>query len=176
LLHFTTEAFAPAEKVAAWREIYGRQFVSTDFEPEARDSFNAEVTICAYQGLDIGSTRLGLTRFSRTRGLINSDHLVLVTLESGRWWGAHLGREVDLAPGDATLCWTAEHIDGRVEGDATIIHIPTAAIAPMVGDIGSRVSPPLEGLFHPRHHCGKRAPGAGSGGARARLGADPHAE
>jgi hypothetical protein len=120
LLHFTTEAFAPAEKVAAWREIYGRQFVSTDFEPEARDSFNAEVTICAYQGLDIGSTRLGLTRFSRTRGLINSDHLVLVTLESGRWWGAHLGREVDLAAQLDAL--RAEGVAGEHRGRLAILN------------------------------------------------------
>jgi len=71
LLHFTTGAFGPAKKVAAWREIYGRQFVSTNFEPEARDSFKAEATLRAYQGLGIGSIRMRCSRFYRIRERIN---------------------------------------------------------------------------------------------------------
>jgi AraC-like DNA-binding protein len=42
---------------------------------------------------------------------------------------------VYLGPGDAVLGWTAETITGRVEGDTSIIHVPTAAMAPMVGDV-----------------------------------------
>ncbi|MGB9368737.1 MAG: helix-turn-helix domain-containing protein [Xanthobacteraceae bacterium] len=139
MLHFTTDAFAPAEKVAAWREIYGRQFASTNFEPEARDSFMAEATLRAYQGLDIGSIRTGGNRFYRMRERISADDLNLVILESGRWWGAHLGRQVYLEPGDATLCSTAEYIDGRAEGEMIVIHMPAAAVAPLVGDISAGV-------------------------------------
>jgi len=137
LLHFTTEAFAPAEKVAAWREIYGRQFVSTNFEPEARDSFTAEATLRAYQGIGIGSIRMGCSRFYRMREQIKSDDLHLITMESGRWWSAHLGRELYLGPGDATICLAAEDIDGRAEGERGIIRVPTAAVAPLVGDISA---------------------------------------
>jgi AraC-like DNA-binding protein len=138
-LHFTTGAFGPAERVAAWREIYGRQFAATDFEPEARDSFSAEATFRAYQGLDIGSIRMARSRFYRMRERINADDLNLVTLESGRWWGAHLGREVSLEPGDATLCSTAEYIDGRADGEMTVIHIEARAIGPLVGDISAGI-------------------------------------
>jgi AraC-like DNA-binding protein len=138
-LHFTTEAFAPAEKVAAWREIYGRQFVSTNFEPEARDSFTAEATLRAYQGFGIGSIRMGCSRFYRMRERIKSDDLHLITMESGRWWSAHVGRELYLGPGDATLCLAAEDIDGRAEGERTIIRVPTGAIAPLVGDMSAGI-------------------------------------
>ena len=104
-LHFTTEAFAPAEKIAAWREIYGRQFVSTNFEPEARDSFTAEATLRAYQGFGIGSIRMGCSRFYRMRERIKSDDLHLIIMESGRWWSAHVGRELYLGPATRPSVW-----------------------------------------------------------------------
>jgi AraC-like DNA-binding protein len=42
---------------------------------------------------------------------------------------------VYLEPGDATLCSTAEYIDGRAEGEMTVIHIEARAIVPLAGDI-----------------------------------------
>src|SRR5262245_51114814 len=139
LLHFSTDAFAPTERIAAWREFVGRQIVSTNFEPEAPDSFIAEATLRAYQGLEMGSISLGRTRYNKTHGLINSDDLVLATLESGRWWGAQCGREAYLEPGESILIRTSERMEGRMEGTVSIIHVPITAVAPMVGDIGASV-------------------------------------
>jgi len=138
-LHFTTEAYTAAEKVAAWREIYGRQFVSTNFEPEERDSFTAEATLRAYGGLGIASLRMECNRFYRLRERVKSDDLHLITMESGRWWCTHLGRELYLGPGDATLCLAVEDIEGRAEGTRTVIRVPTAAVAPLVGDMSAGI-------------------------------------
>ena len=83
-LHFTTDAFAPAERVAAWRELYGHCFVEVDFEPAETDRFSGEARMVAHPALGFGSVSVAQTRFSKPRSLINSDDLVLVTLESGR--------------------------------------------------------------------------------------------
>src|SRR5436190_24388587 len=94
-LHFTTDAFAPGERVAAWREIYGH-IVELDFEPCQKDTFRGETRVHAHPGLDIASVTMGQTRFSKPRHLGSSDDVLLVMLESGRWTCTHLGREVYL--------------------------------------------------------------------------------
>jgi AraC-like DNA-binding protein len=135
ILHFTTDAFAPRERIAAWREIYGRELVQLEFEPADANAFSGEARMRALPGLGLGSIRMAQSRFAGPRHLINSDAVVLVTQESGRWSGTHLGRDVSLGPGDAVLGWTAETVLGQAEGETSIIRVPTAAIAPMVGDI-----------------------------------------
>jgi AraC-like DNA-binding protein len=133
-LHFTTDAFAPAERVAAWREVYG-QIVELEFEPIEKEAFRGETRMQEHLGLGVASIAMRDTHFSKPRHLGSSDDVLLLIVESGRWVGTHMGREVYLGPGDAVLGWTAETITGRVEGESSIVHVPTAAIAPMVGDV-----------------------------------------
>jgi AraC-like DNA-binding protein len=136
-LRFTTDAFAPHEKIAAWREIYGR-IVELDFEPAEKAMFRGETTMHAHPGLGIASLTLGRTRFSKPSHRCNTDDVLLLMRESGPWRCTHLGREVYLAPGDAILGWTAEGVDGWDDaGDTTIIRIPRMAIASMVGDVAA---------------------------------------
>jgi AraC-like DNA-binding protein len=135
-LHFTTDAFGPAEKVAAWREVYGR-LVDLEFDPADKDMFHGEARIRMHPGCTIGSLKIGRTRFAHPRGLINSDDVLLVMVENGPWRATAFGREVYLQPGDGILGWTAETVEGVVEGDTQIISVPTAAIAPLVGDIST---------------------------------------
>jgi AraC-like DNA-binding protein len=134
-LHFTTDAFRPSERVAAWREIWGKM---VDLEIEAAapdDPYFAEARIRVHEGLGIASTQQAQTRFVHPPSLINSDDILLCGLESGSWCGTHLGREAHLAPGEAVLGWSGETLNGVCEGSAWVIRVPAAAIAPMVGDL-----------------------------------------
>jgi len=135
-LHFTTDAFKPAERVSAWRDVYGR-LVDLEFEPTDNDTFRGEARIVMHPGLSIGSLSMGRTRFAHPRSLVNSDDVLLVTVENASWRATAFGREVYLQPGDAILGWTAETVEGLVTGDTSIISVPRAAIAPLVGDITS---------------------------------------
>ena len=38
LFHFSTDAFGPGEKIAAWHEIYGRTIAKIDLEHQADES------------------------------------------------------------------------------------------------------------------------------------------
>jgi AraC-like DNA-binding protein len=143
-LHFTTDAFAPHEKVAAWREVYGT-LVELNFEPARTDAFSGEARMRLHPGLGLGSITMGQTGFSKPCSLARSDDVLLVTLESGRMACTALGRDVYLQPGDAVLGWTTEAVSGQVEGDISIVRIPTAAIAPMVRDIGAGVQQRIHG-------------------------------
>ena len=54
-VHFTTDAFGPGDKVAAWHEIYGRMIAKIDLEPPADNEFMvaaARATSWSWAGLD----------------------------------------------------------------------------------------------------------------------------
>jgi AraC-like DNA-binding protein len=138
-LHFSTDHYGEREKVAAWREAYGRAVMALDFEPMEKDGFNAEARMRALPGLAIASVSSTASAFSRPRNLIKSDDLVFVTVESGCFSCTHLGREIYLGPGDSVFGWSAETVQGKFAGRTSVLCIPTKAIAPMVGDVAAGV-------------------------------------
>jgi AraC-like DNA-binding protein len=134
-LHFTTDGFRPGERIAAWREVFGK-LADLEFEPTASDDpFSAEARMRLHDGLGIASIRMAQTRFAQPPRLINSDDILLLGLESGMSYATHLGREAHVAPGEAVLGWTAETMTGVGGGSSWLIRVPAAAIAPMVGDL-----------------------------------------
>jgi AraC-like DNA-binding protein len=138
-LRFSTETLAPGERVAAWREVYGRTVAKLEFEPVSPAPVVIEATLRNLPGVGIATLATEGLRFAKPSSLIDSDDLILVTVESGRYSGWQLGREVDLAPGDAVIRWNAEVARGEIVGQPSIIRVPTKAIAPLVGDISAAV-------------------------------------
>ncbi len=136
---FTTDAFAPHERVTAWREAYGETIAKLEFEPTCEGPFNVDATLRTLPGLGIATMSTQGLRFTKPRNLIDSDDLILVMMESGSYSGSQLGREVRLGPGDAVIRWNAEVTSGEIFGRPSIIRVPTKAIAPLVGDVSAAV-------------------------------------
>jgi AraC-like DNA-binding protein len=136
---FSTDAFAPRERVAAWREAYGETIAKLEFEPTSEGPFNVEATLRSLPGLGIATMSTQGLRFTKPRTLIDSDDLILVMMESGGYSGSQLGRDVNLGPGDAVIRWNAEVTSGEIFGRPSIIRVPTKAIAPLVGDVSAAV-------------------------------------
>lgn len=136
---FSTDAFAPHERVAAWREAYGETIAKLEFEPTSEGPFNVEATLRSLPGLGIATMSTQGLRFTKPRNLIDNDDLILVIMESGRYSGSQLGREVNLGPGDAVIRRNAEVTSGEIFGRPSIIRVPTKAIAPLVGDVSAAV-------------------------------------
>jgi AraC-like DNA-binding protein len=136
---FSTDAFAPHERVAAWRDVYGQTIAKLEFEPTSEGPFTVDATLRSLPGLGIATMSTQGLRFAKPRNLIDSDDLILVTMESGGYFGSQLGREVNLGPGDAVIRWNAEVTSGEIFGRPSIIRVPTRAIAPLVRDVGAAV-------------------------------------
>jgi AraC-like DNA-binding protein len=136
---FSTGTLEPRERVAAWRELYGRTIARLDFESDPDEPFGVDATLHTLPELGVASlSTLGL-RFTKPSNLIDSDDLIIVIMENGRYSGRQLGRDVELGSGDAVIRLNAEVTSGEIFGRPSIIRIPTRAIAPMVGDIGAAV-------------------------------------
>jgi AraC-like DNA-binding protein len=55
---FSTDAFPERERVAAWREVFGRTVVSLDIEPLNPEGFHAEATAWQLPGLGVLRARV----------------------------------------------------------------------------------------------------------------------
>jgi AraC-like DNA-binding protein len=136
---FSTGAFAPHERVAAWREAYGATIAKLEFEPTSEGPFTVEATLRSLPGLGIATMSTQGLRFAKPRNLIDSDDLILVMMESGGYSGSQLGRDVKLGPGDAVIRWNAEVTSGEIFGRPSLVRVPTRAIAPLVSDVSAAV-------------------------------------
>ena len=137
--HFSTESYAPHERVAAWREAYGETIAKLEFEPVSDGPFAVEATLRSLPGLAIATMSTQGLRFTKPRNLIDSDDLILVTMESGVYSGSQLGRDVKLGVGDAVVRCNAEVTSGEILGRPSIIRVPAKAVTPMVGDISAGI-------------------------------------
>jgi AraC-like DNA-binding protein len=139
LLHFTTDAFRPGDRAAAWHETYGRTIAKIDLEPPAGDDFMISASLRDLPGLGLVSMTSTELCFHKTRSLIDNDDVVLTIIDSGHSAGSQLGREARLEAGDAVLSANGEVGTGLSFGRRVLLRIPREAIAPAVSDLGARV-------------------------------------
>jgi AraC-like DNA-binding protein len=148
--HFTTDAFGPGEKVAAWHDIYGRTIAKVDLEPPSGGEFMVAATLHHLPGLGLASIASTEMHFRKTQNLIDSNEVLLTIVENGYQNGVQFGRETCIEAGDAVLSTTAEVARGISFGHRTILRIPHNAIAPAVADLGAqfmrRIPKETEGL------------------------------
>jgi AraC-like DNA-binding protein len=92
------------DPIREWREQYARRYLRVDFEPLAGTPFHASVKPI-FPELRIVRTRLSPGFLFRDDGLLRDgdDSVGFIVTQSGELTARHLGREVLLAPGDATM-------------------------------------------------------------------------
>jgi AraC-like DNA-binding protein len=90
--------------VLEWRENYARRHLRVDFEPLAGAVFHASVKP-VFSELRIVRAALSAGFLFRDDDLIRDgdDRIGFVVAQSGQLTARHLGREIRLAPGDATM-------------------------------------------------------------------------
>ena len=93
-----------AHSVREWREQYARPCLRLDFEPLPGPTFHASVKPI-FPGLRIVRTALSPGFLFRDEDLLrdDDDRIGFVVAQSGELAARHLGREVVLGPGDATM-------------------------------------------------------------------------
>ena len=92
------------DPVREWREQYARRRLRVDFEPLPGSTFHASVKPI-FPELRIVRAMLSPGFLFRDENLLrdNDDRIGFVVAQSGKLTARHLGREVLLAPGDATM-------------------------------------------------------------------------
>src|ERR1700747_1845417 len=90
--------------IREWREQYARRCLRVDFEPLAGSEFHASVKPI-FPELRIVRATLSPGFLYRDEELLRDgdDSIGFVVAQSGELTARHLGREIRLAPGDATM-------------------------------------------------------------------------
>ncbi|WP_244065631.1 AraC family transcriptional regulator [Bradyrhizobium sp. Ce-3] len=146
LSRFSLDDFAEQDRMAAWRDLYGRLVLNADLTPLPDHSLRADVTVRMLPGLSITSASMSAFRYERGPEQLadGNDGLVLVM-------GSHdavmvqRGREVTWSAGDALLVSSADPAAMICPAPAKILclHVPRPALAPLVSRVDASVMQPI---------------------------------
>ena len=137
--HFSTDAYAPHERVAAWCDLFGRTIAKLEMEPPREGELKADATLRKFSGFSLVTITSGELGFRGANCLIDNDDLILAVIDSGGWSVSQIGREAEILPGEAVVCTNSEIAVGKTFGRRTFLRVPAKAIAPMVGDVNAGV-------------------------------------
>jgi AraC-like DNA-binding protein len=135
-LRFSTADLPEHDRIAMWREHYGRTVLRVEIEPEPDTPFKAALISRALPDLHLLSGMMSAARIRRTRKLIadGNDDLALVINQWGTITVTARGRQVTLREGDALLMNSGEIIafDRSDPGSSLSIRIPHSVLSPLV--------------------------------------------
>lgn len=103
VLRFSTDSYQPHERVAAWREVYGRTVVSVDITPRSGEAFHARAEIMRCAGLGLIHASTSAAHHAVARDAIAGDGVSFMAGVTCSWRASQRGRETELAPGDGVL-------------------------------------------------------------------------
>lgn len=136
---FSTDAFREHERVAAWREVFGRTILGIDVVPRSPDGFRANASIYCSPTLGVLRASTSPVGQSNSPGLITNDNVTFGWVVSSRWDASQLGRSADLGPGDGVLLSNGD-VGGLTFPDAcryTAFSLPKSLVTPLVPDVGA---------------------------------------
>jgi AraC-like DNA-binding protein len=108
--HFSTDALPARDRMAIWREVFGRHVVRTEFEPVPDQPFANTATMYRLPGLSLAFNRSTGFQSRRTRPLVadGNDDLNFTINVEGAAHASQLGRDAPFAVGEAVLLANAE--------------------------------------------------------------------
>jgi AraC-like DNA-binding protein len=136
--NFSTDDLAENDRVAMWREHFGRRALRVECEPTDERPFEACVTSVSLPGLHVSFGRSSAARLTRTRELIadGNDDFILVVSRAGNITVCTRGREWSLCEGDALLGRGDEVtvFESSSYSEALWLRIPRAILSSLIVD------------------------------------------
>ena len=138
LLRFSTDALPERDRLAIWREVFGRYVVTAQLEPIGDGGCSQTATLRELPGLSLGSFSSTAYQGIRSRNLVadGNDNLLLVINVAGQSQFRQLGREAAVASCEGVLMASAEHGSGifPTASRQLTINVPRQIIVPVVRD------------------------------------------
>jgi AraC-like DNA-binding protein len=140
-VHISTDSFPDRQRLAMWREIYGRNITNVDIETIGDEPFHASVTFQRLPGLGIVSGSRSAAHYHITRQHLAraGDEVGFSMMLSGASTMQQLGREIVGRPGSAVLIsGTDPSVSTRQRlGNFVTIVLPRPALAALVPNLGA---------------------------------------
>jgi AraC-like DNA-binding protein len=142
-VRFSTADLPEKDRIAIWREHYGRKTLKLDIEPINESSLECSIFRRALPGVQIMSTVMSPVRITRGREFLadGNEDLIFIINRSGTATVFARGREVVLRPGDGLLMSASEAkvFDRHSHGGSLSFRIPQSSLSSIVADVDDRV-------------------------------------
>jgi AraC-like DNA-binding protein len=142
-VRFTTADLPEKDRIAIWREQYGRLSMKLDMEPLDHAQFECCVVARTLPGVQVMTTAMSPIRITRTREFLadNNGDLIFIINQTGTATAHARGRDVVLREGDALLMNTSEVkvFDRHSHGGSLSFRIPRSILSSIVADVDDAV-------------------------------------
>ncbi len=137
--HISTGDFPERNRLAMWREIYGRNIVYVDIEPIGDRPFHAEVSVDLLPNVSIATGSRSPAHYCITPDLVGRSHrdtIVLSVLRSGAASATQFGQELISGIGSASVLTPTDPSTSTMltHGSFTTIAISRPSIAALAPD------------------------------------------
>ena len=139
VFRFSTRSYRPHERIAAWREEFGRVLLKIDITPGSGEEFQASSTAFRSPTFGLIDVSTSAAIQATSRGLITSDDVSFGVTTNSPWMASQLGRNTELQPGDGLLMSNGDigAVTFPNECRYWAFSVPRSAIEPLVPDIGA---------------------------------------
>ena len=136
---FSTTSYRPHERIAAWREAFGRVLLNIDITPRSGEGFQASATAFRSPTFGLIHVSTSAAHQGNSRSLITNDDVCFGVATNARWGASQLRRSTELQPGDGLLMSNGDvgAITFPSECRYLAFSIPRSAIKPLVPDVGA---------------------------------------
>jgi AraC-like DNA-binding protein len=131
----------------AWREEFGRKWISADFRPIGSDYIDSEISATQLSNLTLGTMRGTPLHIDRRNdmGRDTSSKFFLVLASGCPMRTSQRGRSIDLAPGEMTLMSGGEpaRLTQLTKGVRWSIRIPRRQLTDICKNVEDRITRPI---------------------------------
>jgi AraC-like DNA-binding protein len=139
VVRFSTSDYSPHDRVEALHEIFGRNLQKVHVEPldGGSGSFHTEVTLRRMPGLSLYTASRSAAIYRRSREFIEHDDIVLIGGFTASYEVHHLGRTLNMGPGEAVILTGGEpsSFGGPAQKSVDLLRVPVRALAPLVANL-----------------------------------------
>jgi AraC-like DNA-binding protein len=143
----STEIFPENQRLAMWREVYGRGVTGVDIEPIGDEPFHADVTFSLLPGVGIAAGSRSPAHYRVTRDLARQggDVVVFSVLRAGLATTSQFGTELNCGIGGASLLSSADPFTATLhsEGSFLTLALPHRSIAALVPNFSAAFGHPI---------------------------------
>ena len=139
IVRFSAADYLPHKRVEALHDIFSRNLQKVHVEPlnGGPESFHTEVILRRMPGLSLYTASRSAAIYRRSREFIEHDDLVLIAGFTASYEVHHLGRTLNMGPGEAVVLTGAEPalFGGPAQESVDLLRVPVRLLAPLVGEL-----------------------------------------
>ena len=142
---FSTDMFAPRERLSAWRDFFGAAIFKLEIEPYRKDGFRAETRFYPLPGLGLMHGTTAPARHGRRRHMVDNDDILFSIPVAGTALFRTYGREAVVGVGGATWVGGGEagYQDTFADLEFIALQVPKSALRDAVKDLDSSICRPI---------------------------------